>query len=354
MSPDEINPERKGNTCEFLTLIIDGNNLAGRIFPISANPLVRKSIDQRLNDHLSRWLEQDQIGKLRIDLCLDGTSGQITPHKRIQIHVPNHPKTADDEVLERFYFHSHNQSPCVVITDDGTILDEVDAEEGYILLSSQFVEVPSPEKPRFISPERILEFARDQFQFQSQNGTPPTFGNALADAISRKQARSDQPTQKDSRRPKKVRPDLPFAAHLPAAPQPSATTPASIQLKETIYRLVIEKWPVEAGLKFLMDSFCAQHRNEHQELMVDFAPESLRSSDLITLASFLVDSCSEEPDFVQRGGSLMDKIRLALLKAGGDGLTLPQLAAKTGFRLNGLHGRIKERGKNWVEISKPD
>ncbi len=67
------------------------------------------------------------------------------------------------------------------------------------------------------------------------------------------------------------------------------------------------------------------------------------------LAEFLRSACSAEPGFTHRG-SLMDRVRLALLKAGDTGLDLAALAAEIGLKPEGLGGRIKRKANGWLEI----
>ena len=46
----------------------------------------------------------------------------------------------------------------------------------------------------------------------------------------------------------------------------------------------------------------------------------------------------------------MDRVRLALLKAGDAGLNLGSLAQEIGVKPEGLQGRIKRKAKGWLSV----
>jgi hypothetical protein len=118
---------------------------------------------------------------------------------------------------------------------------------------------------------------------------------------------------------------------------------------QSLYRLTLTDWPVVSGMRFLIDSFCEEHRPEYAHLVENLVPEEFDSAHLEILAGLLLESCGKEPGFA-RSGPPMKRVRLALLKAGDARLTLAQLADKTGLNAFGLAGKIRQKSKGWLEI----
>ncbi len=102
-------------------------------------------------------------------------------------------------------------------------------------------------------------------------------------------------------------------------------------------------------MRFLLNGFCSHHRAAYQDLIEAFASPDLRPGDLRALAELLLHACGSEPGFTRRG-ALMARVRLALLQARGEPLSLAELAERTGLKLNGLRGRIKDKAGKWIEI----
>ncbi len=131
--------------------------------------------------------------------------------------------------------------------------------------------------------------------------------------------------------------------------QAGETASLAAQEEGPFYFLSIDTWPVEEGVRFLLNAFCPRHRAAYQDLIDTFDPADLRPADLRALAELLLHACGNEPGFARRG-ALMARVRLALLQARGEPLGLAELAERTGLKLNGLRGRIKEKAGKWVEI----
>ncbi len=130
-------------------------------------------------------------------------------------------------------------------------------------------------------------------------------------------------------------------------PQPAPATP------EPRYVLTLESWPLQAGLRFLVEAFCDEHGEEYRKLYSAFQADELSTNDLIQLAETLLKLCGDEPDFSQRG-ALMKRVRLALLKASEHSLNLSQLTQETGLSPKGLQGRIKDKAGDWLQILPPE
>jgi hypothetical protein len=135
----------------------------------------------------------------------------------------------------------------------------------------------------------------------------------------------------------------------PTSRQAEAARTAEPVEEGPFYFLSIENWPIEEGVRFLLNSFCPRHRAEYQDLLAAFDRAALRPIDLRALAELLLHACGSEPEFA-RQGALMARVRLALLQARGEPLSLEELAKRTGLKYSGLRGRIKAKAGLWVEI----
>ncbi len=71
--------------------------------------------------------------------------------------------------------------------------------------------------------------------------------------------------------------------------------------------------------------------------------------DLRALAELLLFTCGNEENFARRG-SLMTRVRLALLEARGQSLSISALSTATGLKQHGLQGRIKAKADRWGVI----
>ena len=135
--------------------------------------------------------------------------------------------------------------------------------------------------------------------------------------------------------------DIPTSSgNMPGNPLKTEDTPIK-------YYLTISTWPINTGVRFLLASFCSTHRLQFINLLDSFDLSQLRAEDLVILAEFLRTTCSAEPGFTHRG-SLMDRVRLALLKAGDTGLDLATLAVEIDIKPEGLGGRIKRKANGWL------
>ena len=135
---------------------------------------------------------------------------------------------------------------------------------------------------------------------------------------------------------------------LPEKP-PASEPPAPPSPPQPAYRLTLETWPLAAGVRFLVDSFCPQHGDEYRKLYRSLKDHPLVQADLTELAAALVESCGQEPGFAARG-SLLDRVRLALLLSPNEDVPLAVVVERTGLNPRGLHGRIKEKARGWLKI----
>lgn len=352
-------------------LLIDGNNLAHFTYhTLSRNKRMTKADTQRLVEHLSSYIH-NYGDSVEIELTLD--HGRDEDHEvpsGLRIFTAEHPQNADQVLLDRLAFHLHEKRPCLVISgDEKDVLEPARSLGANTLKVSAFVRRVGQKNPVFRDPDDL----------------PPILPSSIGPFFGTDQGAKSAPApsmrlvfQKSSGHRHSTRLHKPIA-HPPAFPTPSSDTATgpvqpvfavpdpgaecllpdgSLQAvpaekkaetaeREPIYTLNVSGWPVEEGARFLLQAFCRKHRAEHHDL-VDLNQPALKPGDLEVLAAILLETCGAEPDFAQRG-SLMDKVRLALLQAGGS-LTMSQLAERTGLRVTGLRGRIKEKARTWIRI----
>lgn len=322
-------------TRQPLFLIIDGNNLAHYAFGIGHERKIDSATDRRLAVHLHRWLEESNAGWIQVELCQDGPAGDVPAHPQVQIFEAQPPRTADDEIIDRVISHTHTGQACLVLSNDEFLLEEAVSAGSGVFRVYDFVLSASVDQPRFLP-------AIDLPEPPQPRAPAPQPGATLADFLTPRPVH--HASQKASRRP-------------PGQVKPAAALPAPLRLAESepgpaagpSCRLTMGTWPPAAGVKFLLDSFCPHHRAKNRDLVAAFDPASFSPADLAELARMLVESCGSEPDFARRG-SLMDRVRLALLLAGEQPLSLQALAEQTGLKGAGLLGRLREKARPWVEI----
>jgi hypothetical protein len=363
-------------------LIVDGHNLAYLLFDFKPGARLSPEIAERMAKFFSAYRAEFEGSAPQIELCFDGGVRPGSPDPEgVRILAAGHHNKADHLILDRFRVHQFFGQPCLAISNDMGVLDRIEQEGGATLKAFDLVLLRHPQRPIFMAPLELIA----KFPDQHRKKRHKLIDEAIMDVNWRVRAlKSDRitlPKQQLGRRaesppppPSKggqekigAIPGAPFrdrgvsnscppfegggggdsstSAQLPPA-ENGETSPLP---SEPHYTLTLANWPVVAGVKFLMSSFCKQHRPEFSGLVDPGNLSQLRSDDLIVLADFLRDRCSQEPSFAQQG-SLMDRVRLALLKAGPDGLSLSQLAAETGLPLKGLQGRIKGKADRWLKI----
>lgn len=335
-----------------LILLIDGNNLAHYLFHLPNRKLGEKEADLMMT-HLASYARQAQP-PVEIILCLDPLPLDFNLPVKKGLRKPlvaEYPERADDVVIQRFRYHHHNGDQCLVITNDNEVSDTIFEENGSYLLVSHFV-LRSGSNPVFLSP---ADLPKPRITGQRTKPETASSGVSLASFLERSKT-NQKDRAKTARRkyftqasPVEVPPQHnPISSAVPVEPPAPQPQPITV---EPFYRLTLEKWPLESGLRFLLDSFCAQHGLEYQELRSLHA-EDLQPQDLVEVAQVLVQACGNEPEFCRRG-ALMVRIRLALLLAGDRAVSLTELAELTGMKKEGLQGRIREKAGNWLEIIHP-
>ena len=335
-------------------LIIDGNNLAHQLFSLRKNSKVSLAQAQTLADLLSAYLLANPTFRLHIDLYFDGG---LAPVKNgtvsLQI-IPAHD--ADDEIIQRVFQGKRDQDHVVVVSGDEDLRNGIDYLGAVTISAFEFILVHNPKAPKFIYPGSLpFDFqitaaepdpepvvSVEEFMPEPEPIPADTPQGEVETGLEAEAALAEDAPEE---------PEAP-AESLPIAPVPEEP-PAAVKVTPPAlsawYRADPAAWPPAEGAKFLSGAFCPQHRAGAAALLHGAQP--LRPADLSALASLLVASCGAEPNFGKQG-SLMDRVRLALLKAKGAWLSIEQLAAATDLPLVGLHGKIKKKAEKWVEFTK--
>lgn len=356
-----------------LFLLIDGNNLAHFLYTnLSPGQKMTPGDSQRLITHLAAYARTYR--DVDVELCLDRFPGAWDPQpENLHIYYAEYPRTGDDLLLGRLWFHHLGGRNCMMITNDEVLLDEVAETGAAALRVYDFVRRPGLNAPVFRAPEELPALPGPFTRMTIEPPQPESLQRSIYFRIITEDGQTGpntppgQPVSRAQQQPDilkehfpapqpwgetalLVEEDLEASLALLDGPVEIANTPTMDGVDDPYYILNLDQWPVEEGVRFLLNSFCPAHREKYQDLMSHFSIEALRPADLRALAELLLHTCGDEPDFA-RHGSLMTRVRLALLQARGEPLSIKDLAARTGFKLPGLRGRIRQKARPWVIIA---
>jgi len=331
-----------------LFVIIDGNNLARYLVPLAPDAPVTLEIDQKLAAQLSSWAAR-QARPVMVELCLDPRHAPPAEQGRVQVYVAAAPASGDDAVLDRVRVHVVNGEDCLVISNDQELCAAAGEFQVDTWSVSGFVRRRDAHRPAFapapqaVKPGRLPgEGSPASAAARSQAVVPTPFQQRAQHFAGQMQARRRQ-AQIDQA----IARTLANQAASCDAPVEDDRAGAAAQPAPLLhYRLGLESWPASQGARFLCESFCPCHWAEIASLVGH--PAGLQAADLPVLAGLLLECCGQESDFVRRGGSLMDRVRLALLLAGPVGLSLPELARQTGAAPAALQRRLRRSGGKWL------
>lgn len=358
-------------------LLIDGNNLAHFLYTnLTPGQKMTDEMSGQLFTHIGHYGRQ-YTGRLQIELVLD--------HKpKVDVDLINNPvrvfsaifpQTGDDLLMERFWYHHTSFHPCLVITNDDEILEIIRHERGNVLRVYDFVRRAGTHNPVFRDPDDLPLLLPPQFS-DKQVSLQASLKDSIHFRISVEQQTSPTRPKRSSNRP-----DHGFTNLLPTSivdgaiitsaldlPSSSTALPdtllgqqdrvlqmeSSIDRKPSsenmpIYYLNLDSWPLREGARFLRQSFCAKHRQEYKDLLASIDYDRIEAADVRAIAELLLHSCSQETNFCTRG-SLIDRVRLALLQARGEPLSLAELADRTRLSIPGLNRKIKAKAGQWLII----
>lgn len=362
-------------------LLIDGNNLAHFLYPhLGAADKMSASDSQQLMTHLDHYARQHNQS-IEIELCFDRLPDKIgSLQTNLRVYGAEYPQNGDDLIIDRFWYHQIGRHPCLVITNDGNIIEEIKEAAGNYMQVFDFVRRPGINNPVFRDPADLPQIPVPNNSLNEEQNRVPLSASIyfrivedprLHNSQKRSQYQKNLPpreeqsiNQRTSTLPDTVQFALGENFQQPIEPQTDRTEESasgkctaladvqtnSRQLaEEPHYFLDLNRWPIEEGIRFLIKSFCQIHRSEYQDLIDLIDPAKANREDLRALAELLLYTCSGEENFARRG-SLLTRVRLTLLQARGELVSLSGLAQAAGLKKHGLQGRIKAKANHWVEI----
>jgi hypothetical protein len=370
---DPTMPELKS-----ILLLIDGNNLAHFLYQdLMPGQKMTEEISQRLMMHLDSYSRQ-HIGSVTIELYLDRLP-QGTPEffSSLRVFPAEYPQTADDVLIDRFWYHHLVLQPCVVITNDEDILDEVKYAGGNFLRVFEYVRRRGLVNPVFLDPDEFpplhLPPKEEKAKHTFQSLRTSVYFRIGQDRINRISHKPEQQKLATAQAgviiPRLTVPDdLGDLFSAPAQDEPGTQAEldqipierlsrlqqdAPIQAPpdnaQPVYYLDLDHWPLSEGIRFLKQSFCPDHRKEYQDLLGAIDYTAVKPADLRAVAELLLYTCGSESSLPCHG-STMDRVRIALLLSGGSPLSLNEISQLTGLKPVGLSRKLKEKGGRWLRI----
>ena len=343
-------------------VIVDGNNLAHYLYTIGAGRPVPPALDEALVAALDGWARAQEPAArqpVEVEYCLDPRSAPVLGNQHVSVLVVDPGKKADNLVIRRLDYHAYQEDRCLVVSGDEALVTSAAEYQGLCLRVSEFCTPVHSGPPVFEPlPRRIPRVVMPQLPPGATNLAPAAQKSPKSPAPIHLAARAKGPGRRagtsygeyDRLVEQTLAGRNPISATAPesAPPQPDSPAPLDPPVQAPrLARLSPQTWPAKAGEKFLMESFCPAHRLEIQPLFEGSA--ALAASDLPALADLLREHCAAEADFVLRGGSLMDRVRLALLRAPNLCLSPSELAAQTGDRLSHIQHKLRQAAGSWIE-----
>lgn len=305
-------------------VIVDGNNLAQIKYALHGAP-VTLQIDRAVIRALVAWVER-QREHCRVDLILDPRLVHPEGGKSVHVHVVLPGETADAHIRDHVRHCVLTKKPCVVISDDGELVEYAGRQGAYVIPVSEFIKYPN-----FLnlpaacydknSYPYFLNTGPGVVEDQSAGGNSMRIGlNAQLRELPKK---STLPAENMLDVHERTLRDKPVAtAHVE---QVTGRREAYVR---QMLRLNFDTWPLEDGFQFLTGCICGLHQREYQSLLGK--PAGAVQADLYSYYHFALELCGAEADFYYRGVSLMDKVRLMLLQAYPDGVALDVVEAAFG------------------------
>lgn len=311
-------------------VIIDGNNLAFKKYVYDGQD-VPLEIIQRMIDELKKWACHENCF---VELCLDPCRRQPEESEYLAVLV-EYGTEADVLVEQRALLHAYQAARCIVITNDSELRDTV-----------RNIKVESITVDDF-----VLRKGADNFMPLPPIDQVPSLLPVDDGTISPVTHRNISRTPK-KRKTAQIGLDEIYQQTLASREkQINISIISQDQTKtETFFRLNLPNWPVDKGIKFIIESACSEHRLKLIDLIGDINRAS--QQDMISLFDWLINFCRDEPDFVVRGGCMMDRIRLALIKRFPNPLTQKQIVEIMGGHTSGIKHKIQKNIPNWFEVER--
>lgn len=329
-------------------LIIDGNNLAHHLYKLGPARLVPLKIDLALVEALESWAASQERA-VEVELCLDPRREKVAGSRHVSVFFADPGKQADGmivgKVITRVYNHvTTTREPCLVVTSDEELRRRVAEFQVPCMSVREFSPPGSSLIPEFAPLPAKIPLGALPPSFELSDPTPSQPKQAVP-----RPARARRAKNSSAEYEQLIAQTLAVLAGQSPGLQPNASQKTPDPPSPPPMRMVqlsVATWPAQAGARFLMQSFCARHAAEVAGLVPD--PAQASQGDLPVLAEILLDHCASEADFVSRGGCLMDRARLALLRAEGMRLTYEELACQTGDTLSEIRRKLRQKEPAWI------
>jgi hypothetical protein len=331
-------------------VIIDGNNLAHEKYNLQGKPVTIR-YDRAIILDLSLWAKR-QREACAVDLFLDPRMALPESTGRVFVHVAYPGDRADAHIKDYVRHCVLSQKACILITDDGELTDYANQQGVLVIPVKEFIKLP---KFLDLIP---ADFEKESFPYLKNISPAPDLAPRQPENAARIPANPSAPEpQKINKLAASELLDLHHRTYqgrllrsenaADRADENSAEAGAALPVTKAMLRLNLETWPVEDGYQFLTHLICSRHKQEYQSLLGK--PEQAASSDLRTYYHFVVELCGAEPDFYARGVTLMDNLRLKLMKVYPDALALAELDEL--FKDNpGFRHKIKVHNGKSIEL----
>ena len=328
-------------------VIVDGNNLAHYLFDLGSGKPVPIEIDTLMVKALTAWASS-QNRKVEVELCLDPRRVTVAGNQWVTVFAADPGKQADGMVVGKVGHRVYIGDPCIVITSDEELKSRVAEFQVRCIGVRDFVLSANPDAPIFAPlPQKVSKgFIPALHPSISE---PPKLPQKQLRGLKRHrpehhQGEYDQLMTKTLADRNFVLPNL---DEYTESKTEAEREPLLAPTNPTV-QLTFDTWPQQAGVKFLKESFCPIHFPAVSELFKESVP--IKPGDISVLAEFLLEHCGMEDDFITRGGCLMDRVRLALLRAADLSLTFAEIAALTGDSLAEVKRKARHHDGRWVKI----
>ena len=329
-------------------VIIDGNNLIHAKYIVENDNISFQTMEGTI-EKLTRWADAENRF---VELCVDPYP--IEPRTQGNLRLMVEDRKADDLVEERALYHAYNGQPCVVVTTDEDLQDTIrDLGIDYIT-SQDFAWRPGPFGFMSLPPISKVPVRLPV--------DPAATLHTIQEQVPIKIKKHRNSKQKVDGNPRKTVETKSMEADASVALRPESmleSTSASMEnLRDPMIELSIgstfedefvlnvENWPLQKGVRFILESACSVHQRELTAIIGNVA--TVTSKDLISALELFINLCRDEPDFISRGGSLMDQVRLALIKEYPNPLTLAQIEQLMNRKTSGMQKKINNYSPLWL------
>jgi hypothetical protein len=319
-------------------LIVDGNNLAQYRYFLNGSP-VTIEIDREVIAALTVWALR-QRKPCQVDLFLDPR--QILPQGSAQVfvHIALNGEKADADIKKHVRHCVMTKKACLLVTADDDLAQDASRQGVEVIHTYDFIKFPG-----YLNlPIRC--FSKQNYPYMLiQQSVVTTGSQAGAMRIS-----ALEPERVAPKQGRPMREDLvdvhrrTYEDWLRSASQENQPPSVPITVRKAMLKVNLETWPLEDGFLFFSGVLCQQHRLEW--LSLQLRPRDASRVDLLSYVQLVMELCGEEEDFFSRGATLIDRIRLELLRVYPGGLELDWIEKQFGDRPGLRHKLDVHSGKS--------